>query len=78
MASITIRDLPDDVVEGLKRQASQHGRSMEAEVRELLTLHVLDRRLVMDIIEQRRGGLRRSTSAEEVDAWLSRTRERSA
>lgn len=78
MASITIRDLPKEVIEGLKQQARRHGRSMEAEVRELLTQQVLDRRLVMDIIEQRRPGLRRQTSAEEVDEWLRRTRQRSA
>ncbi len=36
MASITVRNLDDDVVERLKYKAKQNGRSLEAEVRELL------------------------------------------
>jgi len=37
MAAITIRSLPDEVVEALKKRAKRNSRSMEAEVRELLT-----------------------------------------
>ncbi len=36
MATITIRNLDDAVVERLKYKAKQNGRSLEAEVRELL------------------------------------------
>jgi plasmid stability protein len=36
MASITIRKLDDNVKKGLRRQAAEHGRSLEAEVREIL------------------------------------------
>lgn len=36
MASITIRNLDDDVKERLRVRAAGNGRSMEAEVRELL------------------------------------------
>ena len=36
MAAITIRSLPDEVVEALKRRAKRNSRSMEAEVRDLL------------------------------------------
>ena len=36
MATLTIRNLDDQVVERLKHTAKQHGRSLEAEVRELL------------------------------------------
>ena len=36
MANLTIRNLDDDVVERLKHKAHQNGRSLEAEVRELL------------------------------------------
>ncbi len=36
MATVTIRNLDDAVVERLKYQAKQNGRSLEAEVRELL------------------------------------------
>ena len=36
MASITVRKLDDNVKKGLRRQAAEHGRSLEAEVREIL------------------------------------------
>jgi plasmid stability protein len=38
MASITIRRLADSTKERLRVRASRHGRSMEAEAREILTL----------------------------------------
>jgi len=36
MATLTIRNLDDDVVAALKERARRHCRSLEAEVRELL------------------------------------------
>lgn len=36
MATLTIRNIDDDVAAALKAQASAHGRSMEAEVRVIL------------------------------------------
>ncbi len=40
MANLTIRNLDDDVVEALKQQAKAHNRSLEAEVRQVLTERV--------------------------------------
>lgn len=37
MASITVRDLDDSVKDAIAQQARAHGRSMEAEVRHILT-----------------------------------------
>lgn len=37
MAAISVRDLDDDVAARLKLRAARHGRSMEAEVRSILT-----------------------------------------
>lgn len=37
MAALTIRNLPDDVRDQLRTRAAKHGRSMEAEVRAILT-----------------------------------------
>lgn len=37
MASVTIRNLDDGVVEKLKAQAKTHHRSLEAELREILS-----------------------------------------
>jgi len=36
IATLTIRDLPDDVRDRLRVRAAQHGRSMESEVRAIL------------------------------------------
>ena len=36
MASITIRNLDDNVKKKLRKQAAENGRSLEAEVREIL------------------------------------------
>lgn len=36
MAVLTIRNVPDDVHRALRVRAAQHGRSTEAEVREIL------------------------------------------
>ena len=40
MAMLTIRNLPDDVHRALRVRAAQHGRSTEAEVREILAVAV--------------------------------------
>jgi antitoxin FitA len=36
MAQIVVRDLEEDVKQRLKQRAALHGRSMEAEIREIL------------------------------------------
>ena len=40
MAMLTIRNLPDEVHRALRVQAAHHGRSTEAEVREILKVAV--------------------------------------
>ena len=40
MAMLTVRNLPDEVHRALRRQAALHGRSTEAEVREILATAV--------------------------------------
>jgi len=36
MAMLTVRNIPDEVHRALRARATQHGHSMEAEVREIL------------------------------------------
>lgn len=36
MASISVRNIPDQVIDGLKLRAHVHGRSLEAQVRAIL------------------------------------------
>lgn len=38
MAQVLVRDLPDDTVARLKAKAAEAGRSLEAELREILNL----------------------------------------
>ena len=40
MAILTVRNVPDDVHRALRVRAAQHGRSIEAEVREILAAAV--------------------------------------
>lgn len=48
MAMLTVRNLPDEVHRALRVRAAQHGRSTEAEVREILAAAVKpDERLRM-------------------------------
>jgi plasmid stability protein len=41
MSQLLVRDLEDDVVKALKRRAAEHGRSTEAEHREILRSELL-------------------------------------
>lgn len=42
MAAVSIRDLDDHVHDRLRRRAARHGRSMEAEMRAILTAAVAE------------------------------------
>ncbi len=44
MATLTVRNLDDDVVKRLRVRAAQHGRSTEAEHREILRAALLDQK----------------------------------
>ncbi|WP_084492439.1 FitA-like ribbon-helix-helix domain-containing protein [Nocardia flavorosea] len=54
MATITIRDLDSDVKERLRRRAAAHGRSMEAEARDILAAAVRPKRLLHELYERSR------------------------
>lgn len=49
MAAVSIRDLDDGVKEKLRIRASRHGRSMEAEMRAILTSAVTEEALQVDL-----------------------------
>jgi len=49
MAALSIRDLDDSVKEKLRRRAAEHGRSMEAEIRAILTAAVSDEPSRLDL-----------------------------
>ena len=76
MAQLIVRDLEDEVKEKLSLRAKAHGRSMEAEVREILRNAVVERvparRLGSLIASRFEGiGLDRDT-VEELRGWSAR------
>ena len=75
MAAITIRNLPDDVVETLKVRARRNGRSMESDVRELLTRLAADESPDTSGLEhalaQRLGARRWYTTGDEVATQIA-------
>ena len=84
MATLTIRDLPDDDRDALRVRAAEHGRSMEAEVRVLIhdalrapkKLSVEARiKKAQDRIRAANGGV---MPAGLVDAFLAERREAAA
>ena len=76
MATITVRNIPDEVVEMIKNRARHNKRSMEQEVRSILSGAVHDRERAMKRIEALWRKQNRSIPKEEVDAWLKRARHR--
>ena len=63
MATLFVKDFPDDVYEALKDRARENGRSLAAEVRYLLQLSVPRRRSPREVAESVRK-LREKIAAE--------------
>lgn len=55
MKTITVRNLADDVQQRLRERAAAHGRSMEAEARDILETAVSDSRMIVDWIDAASG-----------------------
>ena len=68
MRTITIRNLPDDLMDRLKEAAEAHHRSLEQEVRELLEQRYAPKEGVLDRVRGRWEGLPGITAAE-VARW---------
>ncbi len=68
MGAITVRNLPDDVIDRLKQAAAANGRSMEQEVRDLLEQRYASRDAILDRARRRWPEDSRVT-AEELDQW---------
>jgi len=68
MGTLTIRRLPEEVIQGVKTSAELHQRSMEQEIRELLQRRYGPRSEVLRRIRNRWEVLPR-TEADEVEQW---------
>jgi antitoxin FitA len=65
MATLTVRNLDEDVVRRLRIRAAEHGRSAEAEHRDILRLALIgddDRRADRQRVAERLGEFRRRTA----------------
>jgi plasmid stability protein len=76
MATITVRNLSEHVVEKLKARARLNGRSMEQEVREILESCTLDRSAVIEKVRASWKRQKRRPSVEEVNRWIREMRDR--
>ena len=70
MSTITVRNLPNDLVERIKAVAGKNGRSMEQEVRELLMHRYMPKDELLQRIRERWAKLEPPT-ATEVKAWTA-------
>ncbi|WP_422462618.1 MULTISPECIES: FitA-like ribbon-helix-helix domain-containing protein [unclassified Endozoicomonas] len=68
MATLTIRNLPDELIERLKASAKAGNRSMEQEVRELLEARYQKK---SDLIKAIRNSWKElpETSAKDIESW---------
>lgn len=73
MGTLTIRGLPEEVIQGVKTSAELHQRSTEQEIRELLQRRYGPRSEVLRRIRNRWEVLPR-TEANEVEQWRQKGR----
>jgi antitoxin FitA len=69
MATLTIRNVPDEVVARIKNAAAQKGHSMEQEVRELLEVRFQAKNEALRRIRERWKDLP-ETTPEEIERWI--------
>jgi plasmid stability protein len=68
MATLTVRNLPDDLVDRLKEAAARHGRSREQEVRLLLQTRYAARADLLESI-RRQWNDDDAPTPDEVREW---------
>ena len=76
MATITVKNVPDDVYEKLKAMAKEHRRSINNEVIVLIEDHVGKRRLSTEEMLAQAREVRKLTAGvtitdEELDEWIN-------
>lgn len=73
MATVTVRNLPDDVVERLKKAAEGHQHSMEQEVRALLQRYYGPREDILRRVRERWDQIP-PVNPDEVEEWRNKGR----
>jgi plasmid stability protein len=69
MAALTIRNIPGNVIERLKKAAVTNGRSKEQEVRTLIESRYRAKEEVLRRIEERWKNLPKA-SPKEIESWI--------
>jgi hypothetical protein len=73
MGTLTVRNLSEDVIKGVKASAELHQHSMEQEIRELLRRRYGPRSEILRRIRERWKELPR-TESDEVEQWRQKGR----
>lgn len=80
MATLHVKDVPDDLYAALKSRARESGRSLAEEVRRLLAQSLRHRRsrsdVAADIEELRRSYSLESSHGHDVDRFIREDRDR--
>jgi antitoxin FitA len=74
MSTITVRNIPEDVVQAIKALARANGLSMEQQVRMILKDQTLDRIAVMDHVHKLWGSFMEDITPAEIDDWVEEGR----
>ncbi len=74
MATITVRNLPDNVVRLLKSIAKSRGVSMEQEARNILTSSIVDRSEIIRMIEESWKQHKKPISRKDADTAIKISR----
>lgn len=69
MAGLTLRELPEDLIERIKAAATLHGRSVEEEIRILVQDTFAAEQPLLEVIEDRWRD-RPKASRQEIREWL--------
>lgn len=75
MATITIRNLPDETVQEIKETARRNGTSMEQEARACLQERFRDRDALLRAIAESRRHQKRPVTPEEIESWIQEGRD---
>ncbi len=76
MATLTIRNLPDEQIEQLKLLAKRHHRSMEQEAREIIKLATADRLIMANLVEHGWEKMQHQISVDDLVAHIGDDRAR--
>ena len=74
MPTLTIRNLPKDLVERLRETAARHGHSMKQEVRVLLQTRYMEKSELLDQIRSHWDDFKAPT-AREATRWRQKGRK---